>query len=269
MIEQLDDILIPARAAPHDPFPILEDQEFPLKFWQLDKLRKAILIAEHGLITTDEDNSRAVDAAMILRAGEQILEEKRKERANPLHHQWKAINDFYKQFTDPLAKAIIILRAKQRMYLVQQDRLRKEEEARWREEQDARSLAAASNIADEARAKSEEAARLEVAGDMVAASVAFAAAEEKEAQADHVIAEAADAPAPMIPRGPTITRGAFGGIAYQVTVWKFRVTDFDAIPSQWLMIDESAVLKAIRRKDDPEREIPGLEIYSEREVRSR
>lgn len=48
-------------------------------------------------------------------------------------------------------------------------------------------------------------------------------------------------------------------------VTKFRISDFDKVPREFLMIDEDAVELAIKQK----KQIPGIEIYQEEKLQTR
>ncbi len=49
------------------------------------------------------------------------------------------------------------------------------------------------------------------------------------------------------------------------TLWRWRVTDVDAIPREYLVPDEKLLNKVVRERKDSTR-IPGIEVYSELNV---
>ena len=70
---------------------------------------------------------------------------------------------------------------------------------------------------------------------------------------------------PVIPvAAPAVVRADSGAGVTYVDVWKFEVTDVVLLPSAFVVANESAIRKAIQQG---QRQIPGVRIWSEQEVR--
>lgn len=50
------------------------------------------------------------------------------------------------------------------------------------------------------------------------------------------------------------------------TTWKYEILDESKIPREWLCVDTTKIYKAVTRRDNPLREIPGVRIYDEESV---
>lgn len=72
--------------------------------------------------------------------------------------------------------------------------------------------------------------------------------------------EDADVPVKVVAETPQIA----GVKTY--TVWKYRITDREKIPSKYWVLDESAIAREVREMKGAA-SIPGVEAYSEQEVR--
>lgn len=72
--------------------------------------------------------------------------------------------------------------------------------------------------------------------------------------------EAAQHEAPEIPDAPA-SRDVIGGQVQTRKVWKMEVVDEDAVPREYLMVDEPLIRKAVK---DGVREIPGVRIFEDR-----
>lgn len=50
------------------------------------------------------------------------------------------------------------------------------------------------------------------------------------------------------------------------TTWKYEILDETQVPREWLCVDTTKIYRAVTRRDNPVREIPGVKIYSEESV---
>jgi len=50
------------------------------------------------------------------------------------------------------------------------------------------------------------------------------------------------------------------------TTWKYEILDESQIPREWLCVDTAKIQKAVTRRDNPIREIPGVRIYEHESV---
>jgi len=132
------------------------------------------------------------------------------------------------------------------------------------QEQAARKRVEAERAIEESR-QAEEAARRTAHPDVIETALAAlddaTAAGAVATQAER----AAAAPAADFSR----TRTDRGAVSSLTSVWKFEVLDLSAVPREWLVLDDSRVALSIRRKDSPIREIPGLRIYDDKQLRGR
>jgi hypothetical protein len=117
---------------------------------------------------------------------------------------------------------------------------------------------------DEARAAREEA-------DRVAKEALKSGAREELKQA--YVADDAAQQAEIAANAPQAdlsrVRGDMGTNSSLREEWVFEVANLAEVPREWLMLDESKVRAAIRRKDDPVRDIPGLTIKAVPQMRVR
>lgn len=92
--------------------------------------------AEARIIESDQDIKDATDDLSIIAKLKKAIEEKRKEYVVPIGDYLKAVNETFKQFTEPLNQADAITRRKVLDYRAEQERIRLEQEKinRLREE---------------------------------------------------------------------------------------------------------------------------------------
>lgn len=50
------------------------------------------------------------------------------------------------------------------------------------------------------------------------------------------------------------------------TIWKYEILDEFQIPREWLCLDTTKIYRAVTRRDNPVREIPGVRIYEDTSV---
>lgn len=179
-------------------------------------------------------------------------EEARKEITRP----YLDTQRYVKSWFDALVHPVQLRRQRVRLTLTayQQkvaaaERQRREAEARIAE-------AEAKRKADEAAAALRE---QQNAADVEAK---MAQAAKAAAEADRATSDAAGTQADM-----SRARGVYGSVASLRTVWKWRVTDRNAVPREFMMIDEAKVREAARERDPdskkPTAVIPGIEWYAE------
>lgn len=70
------------------------------------------------------------------------------------------------------------------------------------------------------------------------------------------------APAPMVEQPREKISTSFGAVKIKER-WVFDILDANAIPREYLMVDEAKVKSAINHKTEPVREIAGLKIHPE------
>lgn len=200
-------------------------------------------------IMTVPDQARALaitDDASLVRAGD-ILVAIKGLRAeidaafDPIiqkaHAAHKEALSQKKKADDPLVEAEGIIKPRIAAYQAEQERIRREDEARLRAE---------AERAEEER-RIAEAIALEESGDAV--------------EAEAVISAPVVVPRPVIPPAPKLA-----GIS-TAQVWKYEITDMNKVPREYLKIDEVKVGGVVRALKDAAN-IPGIRIYTEASVRA-
>lgn len=84
--------------------------------------------AESRVIQSSDDVKTATDDLSIIAKLKKAIEEKRKEYVVPIGEHLKAVNEVFKQFTEPLIQADTITRHKVLDYRAEQERVRQEQE---------------------------------------------------------------------------------------------------------------------------------------------
>jgi len=93
-----------------------------------DEAVKLQRYAEARIIATVEDIKVATDDLSIISRLKRAIEEKKKEYTGPINEHLKAVNDAFKNFTEPLNQADTITRQKILEYRKEQDRIREKQE---------------------------------------------------------------------------------------------------------------------------------------------
>jgi hypothetical protein len=170
-----------------------------------------------------------------VKGAQKRLDDLRKSMTKPLDAAKKAIMDFFRTPEDKLARAESGIKRAMIGYQSEQDRKRREEQAR----------------VDEAARKERE--RLAAQAQKAAASGKVERAEQLEQRASAVVA-------PVISREPPKVIGV-----QTREVWKFEVTNPDLVPRQFLSVDDSKIRKVVGAlKGDTK--IDGVRIWSERAI---
>lgn len=150
-----------------------------------------------------------------------------------------------KKFTDPLDRASGNVKGKMQAWSMEEERKRRQEEARIREqlrrEEEDRRLA--------------EAAELERLAQAEAASGNQAVAVEMMKSAETLITEPIYAPPIVLPAAVPKVEGVSTR-----TDWKFRVVDASKVPDEYKLVDEVKIGKVVRALRESTN-IPGIEAY--------
>ena len=191
-------------------------------------------------ITNQEGWEKSSEILGNIAKAKKDAETMRKSFTAPLNQSLKAINDFFKGFTNQFDSATGILKGKVRVYYEQ-------EQEKKREANKQRLLAEAK--ADEERKKREEKEAKE-----------RKLAEEENR--DPIIPEPTIAETPVeIPKVVAPDKTTAGMTIKKI--WKFKITYLNEVPREYFIIDESRIRQAIR---DGKREIEGVCIYEESNV---
>ncbi len=183
-------------------------------------------------IKTVADYTRAGEILLTIKEIRKKIENTFKPIKQKMDAAKKEVLDQEKAADKPLAEAEAWIKPLIAEYNSDQEKIRQAEEARLREE---------------AR-KQEEERRLQEA------LAAEQSGNTEEAEA--IISEPVIAPPVVVPKSvPKVA-----GIAMTKT-WKFRITDANKIPRQYLMVDEQKIGQIVRAMKE-QTHIPGIEVYS-------
>ena len=222
-------------------------------------------------VATPEQYSAGAADLQRVKAAQKQLEETRTSITGPMNAALKRVNDFFRAPTERLAGIERTIKGRLVAFADEQERIRREEqrkadeaarkererlEAQAREaERKAREKAEADRKAAEAAAaagRAAEAAKL--------AARAAATEEKAAAKAEDLVVRAATTVAPVITREPP----KVAGISTR-EVWKFEIVDANAIPREYLVVDEARIRKVVQAlKGDAK--IPGVRAYAERQL---
>lgn len=204
---------------------------------KLDQESNAIVSAAKSLeIVTNDHLLSAGEFLKRIKRAKNVLDETFNDPIRKAHEAHKAMVAAKKQHETPLSDAERVVKRKMGDYTAEQERLRREEEARLREIERQK----------EEERRLVEAERLEAAG---------------ETESADAVLDAPPAPVPVVvPK----TTPKVDGVSYR-TIWKHRIVEPNAIPRQWLIPDEKAIGAHARSMKD-RASIPGVEFYSEQSV---
>lgn len=183
-------------------------------------------------ITTAEDYTRAGNILLTIKEIRKKIENTFRPIKQKMDAAKKEVLDQEKAADKPLAEAEAYIKPLISGYLAEQERIRKAEEDRLRE------------IAR----KEEEERRL-------AEAIAAEQSGEKEV-AEEIISAPVQPPPVVVPK----TVPKVSGVS-MMKQWKFRITDINKVPRQYLMVDEQKVGGVVRALKD-QANIPGIEVYS-------
>jgi len=169
----------------------------------------------------------------LLRAHRQRIKEAFEEPKRAAHAAHKAVVDAIKEHDSPLLQAETIIMKKLRGFRAEQERVRREKEQAIRKEREAQQLAE----------QERQAALLKQQG------------REEEARAVED-APIVVAPPTLPPEVPEVK-----GVQYR-KIWKWRLLDAEAVPRQWLMLNEKLINAHVRATKGATR-IPGIEVYED------
>jgi predicted acyl esterase len=226
--------------------------------------------AEAMHIRNPEEADLAGQLLRQIKARRSAAEKDRKELKAPILEAGRLIDQKFNEAMAQFDAVDPIVRKKLTVYTDEQDRIRREEEARLeaeRLERERKAREAREAQEAEARAKREAAEKeareaeelRQQAKDEADREAADKLAEEaREAAAEAQTAESAIASLPEVSLPSAVVPAAPKpqGISTRM-VWKHRIVDASAVPRDYLMIDEKGIRGAIR---EGIREIPGVVI---------
>lgn len=236
-----------------------------------ERAQQALAAAESRQIVTAADYEAAGTELQVIKGKAREIDEARKALVKPIDDARKAVQNFFAPPLEWLAKAEAVLKRKLVDYQNEQERIRREEQAkaeaaarRERERLEAAAREAerkAREKAAEERRAAEEAAAAGRAAEAAKLQARAAATESKAAEkAEQLEQQAAAVVAPVIQReAPKVA-----GIKTR-EVWLFEITDPAAVPREYLMVDESKIRKVVNAlKGDTQ--IGGVRVYADKSL---
>lgn len=186
------------------------------------------------------------------------LEASRVALVKPLNDTVDRINAMFKPQIAALKGAEDGLKGYIRRFEDEQDRVRRDEQARLQRLADERAAAERRRLADEAAEKARKAAELEAAGKVRSAEAMRQQSATMTAQAEKTVAPVVISAAPVMPR----TAGTVSAKR-----WTYEITDRSQIPDEYWVIDEVKLRKAVMVNPSG-CTIPGVRAYQETEIRA-
>lgn len=231
---------------------------------------QALAVATEYRVTTQDQYSAAGEELTRIKAAQKRLDETRKSLTRPLDESKKRIMDFFRAPADKLAAAERAIKSACIGYQQEQERIRREEQARAEEAaRKERERLERLRLAAEAKAREKEAELRRQAAEADAAERAKielkmqAEADKAAAKQAELEARAACVTAPVIHReAPKVE-----GLSTR-TVWKFRITDARKLPPEYTLPDEVKIRKVVHALKGDTR-IPGVEVYAEESMAAR
>lgn len=194
--------------------------------------------AQNYRVTTPVEYETAGLELQRVKGMQSKLDALRKSMTKPIDTAKKAIMDFFAGPSAKLYSAEVSIKAAMVTYQNEQDRKRREAQAR----------------ADEVARKERE---------RLAAQAAKAAAKGKHEQAERYEQRAAGVVAPVIPSDAPRMKGVSAR-----EVWTFEVTDPNAVPREFLSVDDAKIRKVVNALKGDAR-IAGVRIWSEKSIAAR
>jgi hypothetical protein len=186
-------------------------------------------------IKNDDDYKKASDVLLLIKDALKEIDSTFGPIKKKSHEAWKEIVAQEKRHQEPLLTAERAVKTKIGSYVQEQQRRKREEEARL--------LAVAK--------KREEEARLALAIEVEKSG--------NKQEAELILNTPAFIPAPIAPALEKVS-----GV-HTRTNWKFRIVDENAIPREYLIPDEKAIAGIVRSLGE-RTNIPGIQVYPEQVI---
>jgi len=190
------------------------------------------------LVIVDNDSySRAGELLVSHEALKKVIVAKFKTPKSKAHDSWKEIVAWEKEEIARLTPSITNLNKQMTAWVVEQEKLRKAEEAR---------------LLREAEKKAEE--------EQLAAAVEAEAQGDSE-EAGAILEEPVFTPPPVVEKSVPKVSGQT-----MSTTWRYKITDLNKIPRQYMIPDEKA-LNALVKAQKERTNVPGIKAYPEHKMR--
>ncbi len=236
--------------------PITQEQERAIETGQ----NRLLVEAQHLVVDSLVGEERAWEIVNGIGELKKIIEADFAGPKTAAHAAHKAVIAQEKTHLDRLDEPNKIVRAKLVPWEQEKRRRQADLERKAREV----AAAAAAELRKQAEEKAQKDAEERRLAEAVAAEAAGDAAKAEELLEAPVEAEAV--PEPVVPFTPVLSTPKVEGAGAMVTVWKFEITDEQAIPREYLVVNESAIGRVVSAQKG-QTNIPGVRVHSTLEAR--
>lgn len=232
----------------------IENESGAIVATQENEARALLEVAQAYVIDSPEMATAAAEELGQIKAKQKKLDELRLSMTRPLDEAKKRIMDLFRKPQELLAQAETTIKGAIGTY--QAEERRKAEEARKAAEEAARKVVEeATRQANEARRAAEEAAK--------DGNTANAQQLEEEAAVLEQSAETMQHLAPAVVEAPV----KLAGVSTRQD-WDFEITDEDAIPREFLVVDEKKI-RAYVKAMKSDAKIPGVRVFAKDVIAAR
>lgn len=231
-----------------------------------EEAARILMQARRFVITGQTDLEGAALERTRIKQRYNDIEDLRKRLKAPVLEAAKNIDDQFRQPLAELNDAVQVIDRAVKDYMAEQERLRREEEARLRAEaqrEQERLEREAAVAAAKAEALRRQAREAEEAGQLADAARLDARAGQTDARAEQKAEAVHHVTVPIVPATPVKAPGLSTRER-----WVFRITDPAKLPREYLMPDESAIRAVVNGLKGNTR-IPGVEVYRDDTVTGR
>ena len=236
--------------------PVSEAQEREIEV----RHNRLLVEAQHLVVDSLDGEKHAWEIVNGIGALKKAIEADFKPSKMGAHGAWKAVCAQEAGHLDRLNEPDKIVRGKLSVWETEKRRIQAEVERKAREE--------AEKVAVELRRQAQDKAQKEAEERRLQEAVAAEAAGDKAKAAELLEAPIEAAPVAEVstPFIPVLSAPKVSGAGAMVEVWKFEVMDAQAIPREYLTVNESAIGKVVQALKG-QTNIPGVRVYSTLEPR--
>jgi len=214
-------------------------------------------------VQTDEEAEVVSEYRAQFRSKAKELDKERLQMTEGARATVSMVNDKYRAIIDRAQRCTQLADNKLLPYMQERERKRQAEERKRREAE-----AEERRVAEEARKAEEEANRIATE---TQDAEALKEAEDKVKSAREGLDALKRTPVPK-PEKKAVT-GVLGSSTGMRKVWKYRISDFDKVPEEYLVPPEERLnkgaLNRIAKADQENAHVPGIEFYFEETLASR
>jgi len=231
--------------------PVTEEREREIEA----RHNRLLVEAQHLVVDSLDGEKHAWEIVNGIGALKKAIEADFRPSKMGAHGAWKAVCAQEAGHLDRLNEPDKIVRGKLSAWETDKRRIQAEIERKAHEE--------AEKVAAELRRQAQEKAQNEAEERRLAEALAAEAAGDKAKAAEllETPIEAAPVDEPSVPFIPVLSAPKVDGAGTMVEVWKFEIADAQAIPREYLTVNESAIGKVVQALKG-QANIPGVRVYS-------